>query len=80
MASGADILAKALMPTTASSAEIRAAVSAQIRARSLFSARTPSLRYLAELQKVLAQVADGRMNLAAARTILREFGRAIGHD
>lgn len=79
MAGGADILAKALMPTTASSAEIRARVSAQIRARSVFSARTPSMRYLAKLQKVLADVADGKMNDAAARTALREFGEALGY-
>ena len=79
MAGGADILAKALMPTTASSAEIRATVAAQIRARSVFSARTPSMRYLAKLQKVLAEIADGTMNDAAARTALREFGQALGY-
>lgn len=79
MASGADILAKTLMPTSASSAEIRENVAAQIRARSLFSARTTSARYLAELRRVLAEVADGRMNLATARTTLREFGQAIGY-
>lgn len=79
MATGADILAKALMPTTASSAEIRARVAEQIRARSVFSARTPSMRYLAKLQKVLAEIADGTMNDAAARTALREFGQALGY-
>ncbi len=79
MAGGADILAKALMPTTASSAEIRATVSAQIRARSLFSARTPSLRYLDRLQKLLAQIAEGTMNDATARSALREFGQALGY-
>ena len=57
MAAGADILAKALMPTTASSAEIRENVAAQIRARSLFSARTTSARYLAGVRRVLAEVA-----------------------
>lgn len=79
MTPGESILAKALMPTTASSAEIRATVAAQIRQRSVFSARTPSARYLAKLQETLAQVADGRMNQAAARSALREFGRAIGY-
>lgn len=79
MSIGADILAKTLMPTTASSAEIRAAVSAQIRARSLFSARTPSLRYLAKLQKVLASFADGATSPAEARASLREFGQALGY-
>ena len=79
MPAGADILAKALMPTTASSAEIRAAVSAQIRARSVFSARTPSMRYLGQLQKTLADIADGKINDAAARTALREFGEALGY-
>ena len=79
MPAGADILAKALMPTTASSAEIRARVSAQIRARSVFSARTPSVRYLEEMRRVLAEIADGKMNTAAARTALREFGQALGY-
>ncbi len=79
MGLGADILAKSLMPTTASSAEIRAAVSAQIRARSLFSARTPSLRYLAKLQQVLAGFADGATSPAEARASLLEFGQALGY-
>ena len=79
MPNGAAILSKALMPTTASSAEIRAAVSAQIRARSVFSARTPSMRYLAKLQQVLAEIARGTMNDATARTILRSFGKSIGY-
>lgn len=79
MPMGADILAKALMPTTASSAEIRATVAAQIRARSLFSARTPSLRYLAKLQQVLSKVADGQLAGNAAQAELREFGQALGY-
>lgn len=76
---GETILAKALMPTADSSAEIRDRISAQIRARSVFSARTPSARYLAKLQEVLAKVVDGQINNAAARTALAEFGRAIGY-
>lgn len=73
------ILAKALLPTAASSAEIRAALEAQIRARSLFSARTTSLRYLARLREILAKIADGTLNDAAARIELQSFGRALGY-
>jgi hypothetical protein len=76
---GEIILAKALMPTADSSAEIRERISAQIRARSVFSARTPSMRYLAKLQEVLAKAVDGEINNATARTELAEFGRALGY-
>lgn len=76
---GETILAKALMPSAESSAEIRERLSAQIRARSVFSARTPSARYLAKLRQVLAQLVDGEINNAAARTTLAEFGRALGY-
>lgn len=79
MTLGEAILAKALMPTTASSAEIRAQFSAQIRARSVFMARNPSVRFLDKLQKFLAEIADGKINDATARAGLREFGQALGY-
>ena len=47
------ILSKAPMPTPLSSAEIRAQVAEDVRARSLFSACTTEAGYLARLQDLL---------------------------
>ena len=58
------ILAKAPMPTPLSSAEIRAEVAEDVRARSLFSACTTEAGYLARLQELLAQAAAGEIDKA----------------
>lgn len=79
MGRGADILAKVLISTPASSAEIRKALSAQIRARSLFSARTPSLRHLANLKEILEKFADGEISEPAALAAMRGSGLALGY-
>lgn len=74
-----NILAKALLPTHLSSAEIREQWSADIRARSLFSARTTEVGYLSRLQKVLGKVASGEINNADARLELLNQLDTLGY-
>lgn len=71
---------KALLPTALGSDEIRTAIASQILRQSVFSARMENARYLAQVQKVCAQVADGGMNLADARMVLTRTLRNMGHD
>lgn len=72
-----DILAKATLPTHLSSAEIQQQIAADIRRRAIFSARTTQAGYLQRLQKVLAQIASGRIDDATARaTLLRHLDQA----
>jgi hypothetical protein len=71
---------KQLLPTALGSAEIRSSIASQILRQSVFSARMESARYLAQVQKVCAQVAGGGMNLAAARLELTRALRNMGHD
>ena len=58
------ILAKATLPTHLSSAEIREQIAADVRARSLFSAKTAEAGYLERLKKLLADFAAGKINQA----------------
>ena len=71
---------KQLLPTALGSAEIRSSIASQILRQSVFSARMESARYLAQVQKVCAQVAGGGMNLADARLELTRALAAAGHD
>ena len=71
---------KALLPTALGSDEIRVAIASQILRQSVFSARMENARYLAQVQKVCAQVAGGGMNLADARMELTRALAAAGHD
>ena len=71
---------KELLPTSLGSAEIRFAIASQILRQSVFSARMENARYLAQVQKVCAQVAGGGMNLADARLELTRTLRNMGHD
>ena len=75
-----DILAKKTLPTHLSSAEIRKTISREIRARSIFSARTTNASYLSEMKKVLAEFADGKLNAAAAREKLLKRLDLLGYE
>ena len=79
MTTAQTILAKALLPTQLSSDESREQLSADIRRRSLFSARTTEVGYLSRLQKVLAMIADGSINNADARLALMHQLDAFGY-
>ena len=74
------ILDKALLPTHLSSREMREQISADIRRRSLFSARTFEEGYLARMREIVAQVADGRMDDATARAELMNWLDATGYE
>ncbi len=56
------ILAKTSLPTSLGSAEIREQIAAEIRERSIFSAKTAELGYLERLRELLAQFAAGKIN------------------
>ncbi|MBQ1429142.1 MAG: hypothetical protein IIZ06_05685, partial [Kiritimatiellae bacterium] len=56
-----EILAKAILPTGLSSADIRETVPAEIRRRSFFSARTAEAEYLVKARQVCADVAAGKI-------------------
>jgi len=71
---------KALLPTSLGSAEARSSIAADILRQSVWSARMEYARYLAQVQKVCAQVAGGGMNLADARMVLTRTLRNMGHD
>ena len=75
----AEILAKAIMPTGLSSAELRDTVAPEIRRRSFFSARTAEAEYLEKARQVCADVAAGRIGTAEARFRLERELDALGH-
>lgn len=80
MSIASDILSKAIMPTHLSSDEIREFWAAEIRRRAFFSARTAEADYLKRLREICAAVADGRMDNATARMLLRAKLDEVGYD
>jgi len=74
-----DILSKAILPTHLSSADIREQIAADIRRRSLFSARTVQADYLTRMQQILSEVSSGTMDDATARKLLQDFLDATGY-
>ncbi|MBQ1428056.1 MAG: hypothetical protein IIZ06_00160 [Kiritimatiellae bacterium] len=75
-----EILAKAIMPTGLSSAELRDTVAPEIRRRSFFSARTAEAEYLVKARQVCADVAAGKIGQAKARELLAQFLAQVGYD
>lgn len=76
----AEILSKSILPTWMDSTEIRASIAAEIRQRSLFSAKMTSMGYLKTLQRVCAAYADGTINAADARLRLLQTLEGLGFD
>jgi hypothetical protein len=74
-----EILAKAILPTGLSSAELRDTVAPEIRRRSFFSARTAEAEYLEEARRVCAEAASGRIGSAKARELLARALRRWGY-
>lgn len=74
------ILAKAPMPTSLSSAEIRDQIARDILKRSVFSARTTEYGYVSRIKDVLARVASGEINRAKARELLLGKLQELGYD
>ena len=73
-----EILAKAILPTGLSSAELRETVAPEIRRRSFFSARTAEAEYLVKARQVCADVAAGKIGQSAARFQLEGFLDSVG--
>lgn len=74
------ILAKAPLPTSLGSAEIREQIAAEVRERSLFSARTTEMGYLSRMQELLAQFAEGKINQTDFVFGAQRHLAAIGYD
>jgi len=68
-----------VLPTTMGSAEIRDQVAADVKSRSVFSARTSNVVYLSKLKEVIDAIAEGDMDEASARLALWETLRATGY-
>ena len=68
-----------LFPTSLGSAEIRDALAADLRARSVFSARVGNADVLSKIKDVVDAMAAGDMDLATARVTLMETLRAVGY-
>lgn len=80
MSIASDILSKAILPTHLSSDETRESWAAEIRRRAFYSARTAEADYLRRLREICAAVADGRMDNATARMLLRAKLDEVGYD
>jgi hypothetical protein len=68
-----------LLPTTLGSAEIRAEIAADVRARSVFVSRCANAVFLSKVKEVTTAVANGEMDKASARVTLLETLRVIGY-
>jgi hypothetical protein len=68
-----------LLPTTLGSREVREAIAADIRARSVFSARVGNADVLSEIKRQVDALAAGETNLASARLALRDVLKAVGY-
>jgi hypothetical protein len=68
-----------LLPTTLGTAEIRSQIAADIRARSVFSARVGKLVFLDAIKMVIDELAAGRTDFATARWYLAESLREMGY-
>lgn len=75
-----EILSKAILPTALSSREMRKTIGAGVLRRSLVSARTAEAPYLARLQELLAEFAEGRSNRADFVKAAQDALAAMGYD
>lgn len=74
------ILAKTPLPTSLGSAEIREQIAAEVRARSIFSAKTTELGYLARLRDLLARFTAGEINQTDFAYEAQRHLAAIGYS
>jgi len=74
------ILAKSPLPTHLSSEEIREQIAADVRERSLFSARTAEAGYLDRLRTLLVDFSSGRINQADFTLRAQQYLDGIGYD
>jgi hypothetical protein len=69
-----------LLPTSLGTAEIRDALAADLRARSVFSARATNATFLDSIKMVIDELAAGKTNHATARWYLSETLKELGYD
>lgn len=70
---------KGLMPTNLSSAELRR-LDADLRARSIFSARTTVAAPLQRAKDLLGELLDGTTNIATARMHMQDLYDSLGYE
>ena len=80
MTAAETILKKGILPTHLDSAEIRAQIAAEIRRRSIFSARVTKAGYLERMREAFAKVASGEWNDAKAREVMQQALDDLGFD
>ncbi len=80
MTAAETILKKGILPTHLDSAEIRAQIAAEIRRRSIFSARVTKAGYLERMREAFAKVASGDWNDAKAREVMQRALDDLGFD
>ncbi len=68
-----------LLPTSLGTAEIRTRIAADVRARSVFSARMTNSIVVSEVKRVVDLLADGDINHADARLAIKEVLMAVGY-
>ena len=66
-----------LLPTTLGSAEIRAQIAADIRARSVFVSRCANAIFLAKVKEVVTKMAAGEMDHASGRLALKQMLKVL---
>jgi len=74
-----ELRSKRLLPTLLGSAEIRE-WDAELRRRSLFSAKVNEMRYLQRIQEVVGQMLSGEINIATGRAFLQDELDAMGYE
>ena len=68
-----------LLPTDLGSAELRDAIAADMRARSVFVSRCTSAIYLYKVKEVIDAITAGDMDFATGRLAILQTARAIGY-
>lgn len=71
--------ARGVLPSALGSREQREALTRALRERSVFSARTTNARYLQTLRNVIAELAQGELDMPQARVVLRQTLDALGY-
>ena len=71
--------ARGIAVTARSSRELRDAIDAGVRARSVFSARAANAVFVSKIKEVVTAVAEGQMDESTARWLLGETLRAVGY-
>ena len=75
-----ELRSRDIVPTALSSAEIRDQWSADLKQRSIFSARTVKAEILQNYEEVLEDIINGKINLAKGRELMEQAFDSLGYD